>query len=339
MRNPATLNNNISSWRILTIGFILLLVFVVYIGRLFSLQVIQYQSWLDLADDNRTHEINLQASRGIIYDRNGIILAQNIPSYHVVITPANLPDDEGEIQEIYQALSKLTGIPVTRSSLEVPYVPCVSDHGIAQIVEDGATTAPYDVVRVACDVSRQIALVVEENREKWPGAGVFIEPIRDYPTGSLTASIIGFLGPIPATSEDYYRAIGYVPNRDKVGYAGVELYFQDELSGRNGLRVVEWDVAGKILRDLEAPIQPTAGSNIVLTLDTRLQHAVEAILMDEINDWSLYFGEQTMTSAAVIAIDPRTGVPRRHSYGGALPSSHQVAPEVPFCPSLPTRKC
>jgi penicillin-binding protein 2 len=76
-----------------------------------------------------------------------------------------------------------------------------------------------------------------------------------------------------------------------VGYAGIELYFQDELSGRNGLRVVEWDVAGKILRDLEPPIQPTAGSNIVLSLDTRLQQAVEAILMDEINDWTIYFGD------------------------------------------------
>ena len=307
MRNPATLTNNISSWRIVLFGFILLSVFVVYIGRLFTLQVVQYETWLSQAEDNRTHEINLQASRGIIYDRNGIILAQNIPSYHVVIIPADLPDDEGEIQEIYQALSKLTSVPVTQSSLEIPYVPCLSDHGITQIVEYGITTAPYDAVRVACDVSREIALVVEENRENWPGVGIYIEPIRDYPTGSLTASIIGFLGPIPATSEEYYRAIGYVPNRDKVGYAGIELYFQDELSGRNGLRIVEWDVAGKILRDLEPPIQPTAGSNIVLTLDTRLQQAVEAILMDEINDWTLYFGEQTMTSAAVIALDPRTG--------------------------------
>lgn len=307
MRNPATLTNNISSWRILTFGFVLLVLFIIYLARLFTLQVIQYEGWLSLADDNRTHEINLQASRGIIYDRNGIVLAQNIPSYHVVITPANLPDDEGEVQEIYQALAELTGVPITQSSLDVPYVPCISEHGITQIVEYGVTTAPYDVVRVACDVSREIALVVEENREKWPGVSISIEPIRDYPTGSLTASIIGFLGPIPATSEEYYRAIGYIPNRDKVGYAGIELFFQDELSGRNGLRVVEWDVAGKILRDLEPPIQPTAGSNIVLTLDTRLQQAVEAILFDEINDWTLYFGEQTMTSAAVIALDPRTG--------------------------------
>ena len=73
------------------------------------------------------------------------------------------------------------------------------------------------------------------------------------PTGSLTASIIGFLGPIPAIEEDYYRSMGFVPNRDKVGYAGVELSFQNLLAGVNGHRVVEWDIAGQILDDLVPP--------------------------------------------------------------------------------------
>ena len=307
MRNSATLSNNIPLWRILVFGMVLVLIFVVYVIRLFTLQVIQYDEWLAQADENRTHQINTQAARGIIYDRNGIVLAQNIPSYNVVIVPSDLPDDQGEIQEIFRALADLTGVPVSRSSLEVPYVPCVSDHGITQIVEFGDTTAPYEPVRVACDVEREIALVVEENRENWPGAAVEIEPVRDYPTGSLTASIVGFLGPIPAVSEEYYRSIGYVPNRDKVGYAGVELYFQDVLAGRNGIREVEWDVGGQILRDLAAPEPATPGSNIVLTIDTRLQQAVEAILLDEINDWNLYFGKESMTSGVVIAIDPGTG--------------------------------
>ena len=307
MRNPSTLTNNVPLWRILALAVVLVAVFSIYVGRLFTLQVLQYNEWSAQAEDNRTQVINLQAPRGIIYDRNGIVLAQNIASYNIVIIPANLPDDEGEVQEIFRALSELTGVPVNRSSLDVPYVPCTSDHGIAQIVEYGITTAPYEAVKIDCDVERDIALVVEENRENWQGAEVYIEPVRDYPTGALTASIIGFLGPIPAVSEEYYRAIGYVPNRDKVGYAGIELYFQDKLAGRNGLREVEWDVAGQILRDLAPPTLPTAGSNVVLTIDTRLQQAVDAILMDEIADWTLFFGEQTMTSAAVIAINPQTG--------------------------------
>jgi penicillin-binding protein 2 len=307
MRKPSTLTNNVPLWRILVFVVGLGIVFIIYLVRLFNLQVIQYEDWSAQSDENRTHEINLQAPRGIIYDRNGIVLAQNIPSYNIVITPVGLPDDTGEIQAIFAALSELTGVPINRNSLDIPYVPCTSDHGISQIVEYGNTTAPYEPVRIACDVSREIALVVEENQEQWPGAGVQIEPIRDYPTGSLTASIIGFLGPIPAISENYYRSIGYVPNRDKVGYAGVELYFQNQLAGRNGLRDVEWDVGGQILRDLVSPTLPTPGSNIVLTIDTRLQQAVEAILLDEINGWNQYFGEERYTSGVVIAINPRTG--------------------------------
>ena len=200
MRNPASLTNNVPLWRILVFGIGLIVVLAIYLGRLFTLQVIQYDSWLTQSEDNYTHEINLQAPRGIIYDRNGIVLAQNIPSYNVVVIPAHLPDDEGEVQEIFQALSELTDVPVNQSSLTIPYVPCTSDHGISQIVEYGVTTAPYDAVRIACDVSRDIALIVEENRERWPGVEINIEPVRDYPTGSLTASLIGFLGPIPAVS-------------------------------------------------------------------------------------------------------------------------------------------
>ena len=162
----------------------------------------------------------------------------------------------------------------------------MSDHGITQIVIYGETTAPFEPVKIACDVNQEVALAIQENEINWPGAGIEVVPVRDYPTGSLTASIIGFLGPIPALEEDSYRSIGFVPNRDKVGYAGVELYFQNLLAGINGNRVVEWDIAGQVLDDMVPPVTPTPGSSIVLTIDTRLQQAVQSILIDEINDWN-----------------------------------------------------
>lgn len=309
MRNPSTIQNTLEVWRILLVAVFVAAAFAIYTVRLFNLQVIEYEEWLARADDNRTHEINLPAPRGIIYDRNGYVLARNIPSYSIVITPAYLPDDPGEVDAIFRALSELSGVPVNRGEVtkENPFVPCTSGHGIAQIVAYGETTAPFEPVKVACDVSREVAMVVEENRSRWPGASVLVEPLRDYPTGSLTASIIGFLGPIPASEDAYYRSLGFVANRDKVGYAGVELYFQDVLAGRNGLRTVEWDVAGQILRDLAPPQPPVPGNNIVLTIDTRLQQAAEAILIDEIESWNRYFGEIRMTSGAVIAMNPKTG--------------------------------
>ena len=113
--------------------------------------------------------------------------------------------------------------------------------------------------------------------------------MRDYPTGSLTADVVGFLGPIPAALEDAYRARGFVPNRDKIGYAGVETSLDDILLGQNGKRVVQVDVAGQELRNLQPPIAAVAGNNVVLTIDTRLQKAAEAALVDEINYWNTYF--------------------------------------------------
>ena len=309
MKSSGALKNMVATSRIVILGIILAVLFFVYVGRLFYLQVLQYSEWSAKANDNRTHELNLRATRGLVYDRNGFILARNIPSFNVVITPALLPDDAGEIQNIYRAISDLTGIPVNRSEVSDtdPYVPCISDHGITQIVKYGETTAPYEPVKIACDVKEPVALSIQENSTKWPGVGVDIVPVRDYPTGSLTASVIGFLGPIPAIEEDYYRSQGLVPNRDKVGYAGVELSFQDLLAGVNGHRVVEWDIAGQVLNDMVPPVQPTPGSSIVLTIDTRFQQAVQSILIDEINDWNQTLGEERMTSGAVIAMNPRTG--------------------------------
>jgi penicillin-binding protein 2 len=83
------------------------LVFLIYLGVLFNLQVREGKEWVALAEENRISEINLPTQRGIILDRNGYILARNIASYNVIITPADLPDDPGEIQEIYRKISDM----------------------------------------------------------------------------------------------------------------------------------------------------------------------------------------------------------------------------------------
>lgn len=309
MNKSTALENTISHTRILFFAGVLILAFIIYTGRLFYLQVIQYDFFTAQADENRITEINIPAQRGIIYDRNGVVLARNIPSYHIVITQADLPEDPGAVQEIYEELSRLTGIPVNRGEISEtdPYVPCISNHGIAQIAFYGEKSTPYQPVRVACDVSREIAMIVGENADRWPGVGVEIVPVRDYPTGILTSNIVGFLGPIPASQEEYYEGLGFVANRDKVGYAGVELQFQELLGGRNGLRVVGRDVAGKISNDIQPPIQAQPGYNLRLTIDTRLQQSAEAILIDEINFWNTWLGEMRMTSGVVIAMNPKTG--------------------------------
>ncbi len=306
-QNTAT---NIDWWRSMIFIIIILGVYIIYIFRLFQLQIVEGEQWLVQAEENRVNEINLPALRGTITDRRGIILARNIPSYNVIINPSDLPDDPGATQEVFRKLSEIINMPVNLNKIspENPYVPCTSEHGIAQIAEYGITSSPYNPVKVKCNIDELTAKIIQEKAVDLPGIGIEIEPVRDYPTGSLTANIVGYLGPIPAEFEEEYRAQRLVPARDKVGYAGVELSLQDILGGVNGKRVVEVDVAGKILRDLEPIQEPKPGYNVRLTIDTRLQKAMQEIAiqgMETINRIS-YTGIRA-TSVVAIAINPKTG--------------------------------
>ena len=302
------------AWRLVTVYVVVVLVFVAFLFRLLRLQVIEGANWKTSAVDNYTFEVSVPAPRGIIYDRNGYILARNVASYNIIITPANLPDDDSDIQAIYRDLSDLLDVPVggradDEALLEEAklFGPCVPGPGIAQLVALQDSLAPYSPVKIKCNVTVEIARIVEEKSVDWPGVTVEIEPIRDYPTGSLTSALVGFLGPIPASLEEEFRAQGFIPNRDKIGYAGVEDSLQEILAGRNGLRVVQVDVAGQELRNLEPPIPAVPGNNVTLTIDTRLQAVAEASLIQEINFWNDYFDTIRISSGVVIAMNPKTG--------------------------------
>ncbi len=301
------------AWRVWLVYVVIVAAVGVMVARLVSLQIIGRDGWVEQAVENYTSQISDPAPRGIIYDRNGYILARNIASYNVVITPASLPDDDADIQRIYREVSALTGVPaggpVTDETLENAklFSACVPGPSIADMVALGDSLAPFDPVKIACNINEELARIVRERSVDLPGVALEIEPVRDYPTGSLTANIIGYLGPISASQQAAYEERGYVTNRDKIGYAGVETSMDDILLGRNGLRVVEVDVAGEVLRNLEPPILPKPGYNVVTTIDTRLQKAAEAALIDEINYWNTTLGEYRISSGVVIAMNPKTG--------------------------------
>lgn len=317
MNNRSQRNNRIEDWRIRILYILIAVVFGYYILRLFNLQILQSSVYVAQAEENRTTEISIPTDRGIIYDRKGVILARNVASYNVTIIPAFLPGDPteiplpGAVEEIYRELSPLIDIPVRNGVLNDEtvklFTPCQTDFGITEIVVIADTNAPYNPVRVACDIDQETAMIISESSADWPGVEIEIEPIREYPTGELTSEIIGFLGPIPAVLEEEYRELGFVPIRDKVGYAGVESSLNEDLSGKNGLRVVEVDVAGQRLRDLEPPVDPVSGKNIMLTIDTRLQAAAKGALVGEIEWWNRYFNEIRSSNGVAIAMNPKTG--------------------------------
>lgn len=285
---------------------------VYYIYKLVMIQIIEGDYYLELADENRISIVREQTTRGIIYDRNGVVLARNVPTYDIVIIPAELPTDEGDIQRIYRELSEVLDIPVSNGEINDEtvrlYSECGTDFGITQIVYIANSLTPYGETGIVCDVPEKTAMQVQEMAANMSGIGVRANSIREYPTGYDTAEVVGFLGPIPNAVADDMVDRGFILNKDKYGYAGVESSLQDLLSGKNGRRVVEVDVAGLEMRDLETPKVAVPGYNIKLTIDVRLQNVARAALLDTMDFYNRVSVTGTLThDAAAIAMNPKTG--------------------------------
>ncbi len=316
MNQLGTEKKRVDRWRVIVVFLIMSAVLLFYIYRLINMQIVNGKDYAEQADANRIKTISIATQRGIIYDRNGYVLARNTASFNVVITPANLPDVDllnpnGDVQQIYRELSALIGTPVDNGEINDEsvrnFTPCYTDFGIKQIVYIGDTNAPFNPVRIKCNIEPEIAMVIREKANTWPGVDIEIVPVRDYPTGELTAEVVGFLGPIPAIVADDYKAQGFVADRDKVGYAGIEAKLDDVLIGINGQRVVEVDGAGKTIRDVEVPVDPIPGNSIKLTIDTRLQTIAKTALVNEMNSENLKRGEVRYSVGVVIAMNPKTG--------------------------------
>jgi penicillin-binding protein 2 len=139
-------------WRTRSLYILILVIFGFYVFRLLNLQIVNGEEYVAQAEENRTTNISIQTERGIIYDRNGIVLAKNAASYNVVITPADLPADEGATQEIYRQLSEVIDVPVSNGELTEEVVrtfsPCETTLGISEIVVIADTNAPYTPMQI-----------------------------------------------------------------------------------------------------------------------------------------------------------------------------------------------
>jgi penicillin-binding protein 2 len=308
MKTPAT-DNRVSPQRISLFLAAMVVLFVIFAARMFFLQVVMGKYYLGQAETNRTKLISIPSSRGVIYDRNGVILASNVPSYNITITPAQLPNDEAEVQAIYRKLSDLTGVPITVPGSH-PSAECAPGRGIQDLVNEWIELAPYYAVKIQCDAVPSVAQAIQEEAVDMPGVGVSVSSVRDYPNGRFTAHIIGYMGRVPASLSDKYKKLGYNLDQDKIGYSGMEFSMQDALAGTYGSELVEVDAAGKTIRLLQPPTEPVAGKNIKLTIDSRLQEAATIILENKIAEVranKLDVLRSPKITGVVIAMNPQTG--------------------------------
>jgi len=295
----------IQSWRLRVTLIAMGVLLAVFTVRLFYLQLLQGDFYSTLADDNRFDRVSIPAPRGVVYDSNGSLLVRNLPAFNVNVIPALLPDSEAEIEAIYLKLANLTGVPLDQPG--PPAAPCVSGRGIRQLVEEGATNRPFDAWPVACDIDETTARILRQQQIDLPGVSVDAVPVREYPTGDLTSAIIGYLGPIPAAQVDHWEGLGFVAGRDKVGYGGIELNYQDILAGQNGLKLVEKDVAGSLQAEVGPGNPAVAGNNLKLTIDTRLQAIADSALENRMEFINRLAGDVKTTIGVVIAMNPQTG--------------------------------
>jgi penicillin-binding protein 2 len=249
--------------------------------RLFYLQIVNGAELAALAQTNRVVLQAIPSTRGLIYDRNGRMLVQNVSSFAVKIRPADLPFSERDA--VVARLATLLGL------------------NEADIITtlDSNPGSRFDLVRIARDVPRQTADLIAESRGDLPGVEVVVESRRQYLTGPLMAQLLGYTGPVSAEQIVDLRSKGYLPD-DLIGKAGVEAVYEQNLRGTYGKEAVERDASGRRSQVLRTVTPAEAGDSLVLSIDTKAQKDAEKALR-----WGM--DTAGVKRGVVIAMNPQTG--------------------------------
>lgn len=291
------------SWRLTFFQAIIVAVFLVFTIRMYELQIIRHDEFEGYADENRLSQLPIPSRRGAIFDRNDRRLAFNVPAFNVTIIPAELPAGEEAELEIFNRLSALVDVPPTR---EIADTAGEFVRSIEELVAEGEGIAPFRPVTVAQDVPQRVAMQILEERIYMPGVDVEPISVREYPSGELTAHIVGYLGPIPAEEAEELREQGYNPAFDRIGYEGIERFLEERIAGERGSILREVDVAGEEINVIEQ-VDPIPGQSVRLTIDTELQEAAQQALIDQLTQLNTLEQRIVSQQGVVIAMDPRTG--------------------------------
>ena len=263
-------------------GALVLAAFAILFGRFFYLQVIQHQYYDTKAEDNRISIVPDPPNRGLILDRNGVVLARNYSAYTLELTLSRIPDLEATIA----ALSKLVDIqPRDRRRFQ-------------KLREE---SKGRDNLTLRSRLTDEEVAVLAVNRYRFPGVDIKGRLFRQYPLGELASHVVGYISRIDDRDVEKIEEsdqAGNYKGTDHVGKTGLELSYEQALHGTTGFEQVETDASGRIVRGtsvraLAPRTPPVPGNNLVLTLDIRLQEAAERAL-----------GENR---GALVAIEPATG--------------------------------
>jgi penicillin-binding protein 2 len=267
--------------RFLVFGLAVIIGLSALSARLFYMQVVSTSSYAALAQSNRTILQAIPSSRGLIYDRNGVELVTNVPTYAVKIRPADLPEESRD--EVVTRLSSLIGTPAVDINAAI----------------DGNPGSRIDHVRIAQDVPKETASLIAEAGFELPGVEVVVEARRQYATGPLMSQILGYTGPVSQDQLEELKTKGYLPD-DVLGKSGLEAYYEEQLRGVYGSETVERDASGRKGQVLDTLGQAVSGDSLRLTIDTKEQrYALKAL------QWGMKAAG--LKRGVVIVMNPQTG--------------------------------
>ncbi|MFL5526408.1 MAG: penicillin-binding protein 2 [Gemmatimonadaceae bacterium] len=249
--------------------------FVLLIGAFFKTQVIQNKQYVMQSEENRLRPIPLPAPRGIIYDRHGQVIAENLPAYSVSITAPNVDSLRSALAQLAPTL-QLTN----------------NDINLAIRRFRRAPTRPTVVLP---DASIDIVSVLEEHRLDFPRLIIQSVPKRYYPDGPDVAAFVGYTGEISESELNDPKYASYKPGQ-QIGKGGIEKQYESILHGKEGVRFDEVDARGRPVRG-EGPrpdVNPEGAPPLYTNIDLDLQKFTVGIFADSLQ-------------GAAVAIDPNTG--------------------------------
>jgi penicillin-binding protein 2 len=242
------------------------------LGRLIYLQVVQHKYYLTLSKQNLLSVAPVDPSRGLIYDRNGILLAANVPVFSLEITPDKVPNLKQTLQNLSQLIQ-------------------LSPADLQAFDKQRAQNRKFNPIPLKVKLSEDEIATFAVNQYRFPGVSVQAHLVRYYPFGALMEPVLGYVGRINVTELAAVDPANYSVT-NYIGKTGIEKYYENQLHGEVGIQQLETSAQGQVIRASQN--RPAiAGENLHLTIDSHLQAIAQQALNGQ--------------SGAVVALDPRNG--------------------------------
>ncbi len=259
--------------RVIVGAVAVVLLTLVLVARMYHLQVTQYEYHSTLSENNRVHVQPIPPTRGIIFDRNGVIIADNRPSFSLTITRERTED----LQKTLDTLVEILGLTEDDRAI------------FEKRMKQGRR--PFEPVPIMFELNEEQIARIAVNQFRLPGVDVATQFVRHYPLKEHFAHSVGYVGRINEQELKNLDPINY-SGTHHIGKTGIERFYESELHGTVGYEEVETNARGRVLRVLKRT-DPIPGKDIVLSIDSRLQEAAENALAGR--------------RGAIVAIQPSTG--------------------------------